>query len=158
VSELWPRLALPAGELDYRVRQYDAAWFLEMAKRVESGQSLAAAARCFIHLAETANAIDELNHRPTNTPREIMGPNRAAHYLARLELRGEEQKKEVRHYVATAWRTADNTIRDDVVDFGKKAQAHIETFVSQWSRGDRREFLAAFDADMVDRAAQMRKK
>jgi hypothetical protein len=158
VSELWPRLALPEGELDYRVGQYDAAWFLDMAKRIESGQAVATAARCFLHLAETPDAIDALNHHRPGVPREIRGLNRAAHYVARLELVGEDRRKAVRHEIAMAWETADETIRDDVVDFGKRAQALIERLVSHWSHGDRRAFLEAFDADMVDRAVRMRKK
>jgi hypothetical protein len=158
-SELWTRLALPAGELDYLVGQYDAQWFLDMAKRIESGQALPAAARCFLQLAQTPKAIKALNDARPNAPREIMGLNRAAHYVARLELRGEDHKKEVRHDIAKAWgEMADETIRDDVVDFGKRAQALIERYVLQWSHGDRRAFLVAFDADMFKRAERMRKK
>jgi hypothetical protein len=157
VSELWPRLALPPGELDYLVGQYDAQWFLDMAKRIESGQSLAAAAWCFLHLAKTPAAIKAMNHFRPLVPREILGLNRAAHYVARLELRGEEQKKEARHAVAMEWRTADATIRDDVADFGKRAQALIERLVLHSNDGDRRAFLQTFDADMVDRAVRMSK-
>jgi hypothetical protein len=157
-DELWPRLALPTGELDYLVGQYNAEWFLDMVKRIESGQSLAAAARCFLQLAKTPAAIEKLNHYRPEVPREILGLNRAVHYLVRLELRGAEQKKAVRHDIATAWQLEDETIRDDVGDFGKRGKALIESLIRQWSRGDRRAFLEVFDADMVDRAVRMRKK
>jgi hypothetical protein len=150
-------LGLPEGELDYRVPKYDAEWFLDMAKRMESGQSLAAAARCFLQLAQTPAAIKKLNHHRPLVPREILGLNRAAHYCARLELLGSRQKKEARHDIAMAWRTADATIRDDVGEFGKRAEVLNESLIRQSSHGDRRAFLKAFDADMLDRAARMSK-
>jgi hypothetical protein len=90
-------------------------------------------------------------------PRKILGLNRAVHYVARLALRGSEQKKEARHAIATVWGTADQTIRDDVGDFGNRAQALMESLIRQSSHGDRRAFLEAFDADMVDRAVRMSK-
>jgi len=96
-----------------------------------------------------------MNHHRPSVPREIRGLNGAVHYVARLELRGPEKKKEARHDIATAWRTIDETIRDDVVDFGKRAQALMECLIRQSSHGDRRAFLKAFDPDMVDRAVRM---
>jgi len=149
--ELWP-------ELEYLVGQYDAEWFLDMAKRIESGQSLPSATRFFLHIAKTPAAIKAMNHHRPLVPRKILGLTRAAHCIARLEVLGKERKKEARHDVATAWRTSDATIRDDLGDFGKKAKALIERRVSHLSDRDRRAFLETLNDYMVDRAERMRKK
>jgi hypothetical protein len=151
VSELWP-------ELDYLAGQYDAEWFLDMAKRIESGQSLPAAARFFLHIAKTPAAIKVMNRHRPKVPRKILGLNRAAHCLARSEVLGKDQKKQARHDVAMAWRTSDATIRDDLGDFGKEAKALIERRVSRLSDQDRHAFLEAFHDYMVSQAERMRKK
>ena len=153
-------------ELDYFVAQYDAQWFLEMAKRIESGQSLAAAARCFRQLADTPAAINKLNrHRPL-VPGEILRLNRAVHYLVRLDLLGDvKQVKRARSEIAAVWSTPkrrpikEATIKDDYGDFGTEARRIVESIIThkQSETRDRDSILRDFDADMTDRSCRMRK-
>jgi hypothetical protein len=160
VSERWPRLGLRDGELDYLVAQYDAQWFLDMAQRIESGQSLAAAARCFLQLAKNPAAIKELNHHRPLVPRKILGLNRAAHYQVRLELLGDAKLvKRARSEIAAVWRTKEGTIKDDVSDFGKDARRILERTITdkQLESRDRASVLRDFDSDMTHRAGRMSK-
>jgi hypothetical protein len=161
VSERLPESDL--DELDYLVPQYDARWFLDMAKRIESGQSLAAAARCFLQIANTPAAIKKLNHYRLLVPREILGLNRAFHYLVRLGLLREVKQvklvKRARSEIAAVWGTKEATIKDDFGDFGKDAQRILERIVThEQSRSrNRASVLKDFDSDMTHRAARMSK-
>jgi hypothetical protein len=171
-TESWPRLGykdihvLADLGLDYLVPEYDAEWFRHVAKCIESGQLLPAAARCLLHLADTPGAIKALNHHRPLVPREILGLNRAVHYYVRLELLGLNGMKKprvetARDEVATVWRTERTTIKDDAHDFCKEVQRIldkiIEDMLARPDASSRRKILEDFDADMEGRAKRMSK-
>jgi hypothetical protein len=148
--------------LDYVVPQYDAEWFREMARRIQRAESLSVATVCFMQMADTPAAIQALNHHKPQVPHELMGLNRAVHYLVRSELLAQSKTKEALHDVALAWRIAEGTIADDVRDFGGHARylldEHIEAGTRPPNHATRAEFLQSFDNKMQRRAVHMAKQ
>jgi hypothetical protein len=159
-------MTLPVADrirgLDYEVPQYDAEWFREMARRIQRAESLNVAAVCFAQMADTPAAIQALNHHKPQIPHELMGLNRAVHYLVRSELRGQSCTKEALHDVALTWRIAEGTIADDVRDYGGRARylldEHIEAGTRPPNHATRAEFLRSFDNKMQRRAAHLAKQ
>jgi hypothetical protein len=158
-------MSLPTNDrirgLDYEVPQYDRDWFLHFAKLLgAAGHALPAV--CFLQMAETPAAIEALNHHKPQVPHELMGLNRAVHYLVRSELLGQTKTKEALHDVALAWRIAEGTIADDVRDYGGRARYHLGEHIEAGTRppnhATRAEFLQGLDNRMKRRAVHMAKQ
>ena len=127
-------------------------------------------------LAEKPAALKLLNEPRPTMPREVKGLNRAVHYHVRLELR-DGRVKDALADVAEVWGKSEDTIKEDRTMFSvnnrKKnpernprrylpddaeriaAQVINDSMVAR--RMTRTEVLAAFDADMKHRAAQLHK-
>ena len=112
-------------------------------------------------LADTPAAIKAMNHHRPQVPREILGMNRAAHYLVRLELL-EGRVKETRDAVANVWRVDALTIKDNVGDLGAQAQRVLDKIIDDMrGRPDapgRHKILEDIDADMEDPRAECMSK
>ena len=165
-SALWPNLGfVRVGALDYHVRQYDAEWLRHVAERVQqSGQSLGPqqwmVETCLRDLASSTAAIKELNKYTTRAPQPLRGLNIAVHYLANKEIVGKRLAKNALADVATAWSMKPSAVKDLNGLFAQKASEELEVLVKlctsrphqSW---DRRDVLAAIDADMRHRAQRL---
>ena len=162
MSNRWQKLDFEfAPGLDYVVGQYDREWHLHFAKQfADSGYGLMAGYH--LHVASKPAAIKAINHHRPVVPRDVLGLNRALHYVTRFELLGAGRAKEARDQVAKLWATRPATIKDDRSDYFAEVNRIAEALISK-AQGEpvtrtRQEALADLDSDLVNRATYMRKR
>ncbi len=164
----WPRWPNLGGErhpqLDWVVTIYEAGRLREMADAAEQCEWnpwTKATVEALRALAASPTALAELNDVQAAIPREVMGLNRAVHYLVRLEIAANEDKAEARSEVGHIWGKAAATVKEDVVLYGNKARSAIDELLQGLetaNRTPRASLLEALDLDMIHRANHMRRE
>lgn len=158
----WPKLGIRRHpQLDWIVTEYEADKIQQMADAAEKGDWnpwTKATVELLRALADSPTALAALNyHRPT-IPREVLGLNRAVHYLVRLDTEG-DGKAETRQKIGRNWGGASaETIREDFTLYGAAARSVIEELLDTLQKPlgkTRPELLEALDEDMIYRAAHM---
>jgi hypothetical protein len=179
----WPNLKLPThSALDWHETLYSRPRLLELAKTVSEnphpiqtrtpeglpGVEDLAIESVLRALANSPAALKALNRRRPTPPRRVVGLNRAVHYIVRLEIRGKNEVKRALADVARAWGAKVSTIEEDRTDHHVEKRdpfaptdAHFiaEQIIAGCSinrRLTRAAVLKAFDADMRNRAKQLR--
>jgi len=113
-------------------------------------------------LANNPEALAALNHSQETESAEILGLNRAVHYLTRVAINGSKAKKVAKYDVAEAWGRTDGQIKDDHTKHGKAAQRSLEAIIEYamsetvFGYSTREAVLTALDSDMHHRAKLMR--
>ena len=179
----WPNLKMPThSALDWHEALYTGPRLLELASAISknphpiqtrtpeglSGVEDPAIESVLRALANSPAALKALNrHRPM-PPRRVVGLNRAVHYIVRLEIRGKNKRKHALADVARVWGAKVATIEEDRTDHHVKKRdpfaltdAHYiaEQIIAGCSinrKLSRAAVLKAFDADMRNRAKQLR--
>lgn len=118
-------------------------------------------------LAANSAALKALNHRRPTPPTRIVGLNRAVHFHVKHALHPEYKTTSVWLEVGKLWGVSSGQVKDDISEYksdGNHYRSDDATRIVQQVINDvsnrtgqgRAEVLREFDADMHDRAAQLR--
>jgi hypothetical protein len=178
----WPRLKLGAhSDLDWHEVQYTAESLENMADAMRDnphpiqtrtadglpGVWDLAIEKVLRALAANSAALKAMNHRRPTPPARIVGLNRAVHFRVRHELHPEYKTISVWLEVGKLWDVSSGQVKDDVSEYKADGNIYrsddavrivqqITNDVSNMTGRMRLDVLKDFDADMNDRAAQLR--
>ena len=178
----WPRLKLGAhGDLDWHEVQCTAESLEKMADamrdnphpiQTRTAEGLPgvwdlAIERVLRALAENSAALKALNHHRPTPPARVVGLNRAVHFHVRHALHPEHKTTSVWLEVGKLWAVSSGQVKDDIGEYKADGNHYrsddavrivqqITNDVANTTGRTHLEVLKDFDADMNDRAAQLR--